>query len=35
MDNKVFKYFNKCENPRIVQNKYTGDFVKVDKRYYG
>nr|DAV93432.1 MAG TPA: Replication associated protein [Microviridae sp.] len=30
MDNKVFKYFNKCENPRIVQNKYTGDFVKVD-----
>lgn len=30
MDNKVFKYFNKCENPRIIQNKYTGDFVKVD-----
>nr|DAE25567.1 MAG TPA: Replication associated protein [Microviridae sp. ctSIq6] len=30
MDNKVFKYFNKCENPRIVQNKYTGEFVKVD-----
>ena len=30
MDNKVFKYFNKCENPRIVQNKYTGDYVKVD-----
>jgi hypothetical protein len=30
MDNKVFKYFNKCEHPRIIQNKYTGDFVKVD-----
>nr|DAG02913.1 MAG TPA: Replication associated protein [Microviridae sp. ctE3S2] len=30
MDSKVFKYFNKCENPRIIQNKYTGDFVKVD-----
>lgn len=30
MDNKVFKYFNKCERPRIIQNKYTGDFVKVD-----
>lgn len=30
MDNKIFKYFNKCENPRIIQNKYTGDFVKVD-----
>lgn len=30
MDDKVFKYFNKCENPRIIQNKYTGDFVKID-----
>lgn len=30
MDSKVFKYFNKCENPRIIQNKYTGEFVKVD-----
>lgn len=30
MNNKVFKYFNKCESPRIIQNKYTGDFVKVD-----
>lgn len=30
MDKKVFKYFNQCENPQIIQNKYTGDFVKVD-----
>ena len=30
MDNKVFKYFNKCEKPRIIRNEYTGDFVKVD-----
>lgn len=30
MNEKVFKYFNKCENPRVIQNKYTGDFVKVD-----
>lgn len=30
MDNRVFKYFNKCEHPRVIQNKYTGEFVKVD-----
>lgn len=30
MDSKVFKYFNQCENPRIIQNKYTGEYVRVD-----
>lgn len=30
MDKKVFKYFNKCEHPQVIQNKYTGDYVKVD-----
>ena len=30
MDKKVFKYFNRCEHPRVIQNKYTGDYVKVD-----
>ena len=30
MDKKVFKYFNRCEHPQVIQNKYTGDYVKVD-----
>lgn len=30
MDEKVFKYFNRCEHPQVIQNKYTGDYVKVD-----
>lgn len=30
MDKKVFKYFNRCERPQVIQNKYTGDYVKVD-----
>lgn len=30
MDKKVFKYFNKCEHPQVIRNKYTGDYVKVD-----
>ena len=28
MDKKVFKYFNRCEHPQVIQNKYTGDYVK-------
>lgn len=30
MNKKVFKYFNRCEHPQVIQNKYTGDYVKVD-----
>lgn len=30
MNKEVFKYFNRCEHPQVIQNKYTGDYVKVD-----
>lgn len=30
MNREVFKYFNRCEHPQVIQNKYTGDYVKVD-----
>lgn len=29
MSDKVYNFFNRCEHPRIIKNKYTGEFVYV------